>query len=199
MTHITDCVYIFSENLQRKLKDRDIDLFTMAYRDPERENQRLLTQATADMNLLLRKEDLTRKNYNFVNHTGVSKANRLLSATRKVRDRERDWHLLSHLQNKDHRNSPIRYLDDESLELQKILSVPANTVTGKLKVDDINEQLTVTQRVRDKCEEKFWRTHDYDCIKVKSYDPKLQEQFIRENKEIGISQGLLQASKHPHW
>jgi hypothetical protein len=179
----------------------------MAYRDPERENQRLLTQATADMNL--RKKELTRKNYNFVNHSGSSKTDQLLSATRKVRDRERGWHLLSHLQNKDHCNSPIRYPDDNSLESQKILSVPTRKgsdmdrdfyiVSGKFKVDDDNKQLAIIRRVRDKCEETFWRTHDYDCIKEKSYDPKLQEQFIRENKAIEKSQGLLQASKYPHW
>ena len=182
----------------------------MAYRDPERENQRLLMQATADINLLSRKKELSRKNYNFVNHSGTSKKDQLLSATRKVRDRERGWHhMLSHLQNKDHCNSPIRYPDDNSLEWQKILSVPTRRgsdidrdfyiVSGKFKVDDENKQLAITRRVRDKCEETFWRTHDYDCIRVKSYDPKLQEQFIRENKAIEKSQGLLQASKYPHW
>lgn len=181
----------------------------MAYRDPERENLRALTQANGDVNFLSIKKELSSKNYDFVSRSGNSKKDRLLSATRKVRDRERDWQLLGHLQNKDNCNSPINYPDDDSLELEKFLSVPTRRgsdldpdfymLSGKFKVDDNNKLLAITQRVRDKCEEKFWRTHDYNCIKAKSYDPKLQEQFVRENQAIEKSQGLLQASKYPHW
>lgn len=185
---------------QRKLKDRDIDLFTMAFRDPVRENQRILTQAAADVKLLTLQEEDSRKKYNIINHIGLSKTDRLLIASRKVRDREHDWHPSSHLKN----TSP-----DDRLKSSKMIHIRSkrgsgldrdfDIVSGKFKVDDDGKQLLIKQQVRDKCEEKFWQTHDYDCIKVKSYDPKLQEKFLKENIAIEKSQGLLQASKFPHW
>lgn len=183
----------------------------MIYRDPERESHASTMQITTNANLLARSKELSRKTFDFVNHKGPPRkidSDVSFDGARKRKDKGREWHLLSHLKHDDHNQVPVHYPEDDRLEMQKRFPVPLrkgrdpgrnfNVVSGKFKTDDKAKQERIDSQVREVCEKKFWQTHDYDFIKVKSYDPRKEEDFLDQNKALEKIQGIAQASKYPH-
>jgi hypothetical protein len=197
---------------QRKLRERDVDPIAMVYRDSGRESHASMMQMTANANLLARSEEISRKTFDFVSHKGQPKkidSDVSSDAAMRRKDKGREWHLLSHLKHDIHTKVPVHYPDDDRLELQKRFPIPIkkgrdsgrdfHVVSGKFKIDDEAKQDKIASQIREGCEKKFWLTHEYDFIKVKSYDPRKEEDFLDQNKALVKIQGIAQASRYPHW
>lgn len=197
---------------QRKLRERDVDPIAMVYRDSDRESNASKMQMTANANLLARSEEISRKTFDFVSHKGQMKkidSDVWSDAAMGRKDKGREWHLLSHLKHDIHTKLPVHYPDDDRLELQKKNPVPIrkgrdsgrdfHVVSGKFKIDDEAKQERIASQIREGCEKKFWQTHDYDFIKVKSYDLRKEEEFLDKYKALEKIQGVSQASRYPHW
>ena len=154
---------------------------------------------------------MTNKTFNIINHQGSrrsdSDSNLSGMNDRKKKEIIRDWHILSHLKTNDHRNVPIRYEEDNRLEQQKKIFLPTkkgidsrrdfSIVSGKFKENNDLKEEKIAFDIKNKNDEKFWKTHTYDIIKVKSYDPKNQEIFDNLNISLEKTQGLAQEGKFP--
>ena len=183
----------------------------MVYRDPTIEGTHLSRKVDADNSLISRRSDIVKKKFDFINHQGPPRkidSDPLFAAARNNKGKTRDWNLLSHLNHIDHTKVPIRYEEDDRLELQKKFPLPArkgrdpgrdfNIVSGKFKQNDDSRQEKIASDIRDTCEKKYWKTHSYDFIKVKSCDPLAQIKFEQHVKALESVQGLAQEAKLPH-
>lgn len=87
------------------LKERDVDLIAMAYRDSAAENKHTAMRSTKDLSLIIKRKDILKKKFDFVSHEGPPRridSDDLFASARKDKGRGRDWHLLSHLNHNDH-------------------------------------------------------------------------------------------------
>jgi hypothetical protein len=182
----------------------------MSYRDPIRENMQTTTELEFKSKLIARKEDLVKKKFNIINHEGPPRrieANPEFAAARSAKNRGREWHLLSHLKHPDHLKAPTRYADDDSLELLK--KPPPrphfdrdpgreySVVSGKFHVDHDRKEEEIAEEIRKKCEQKFWKTHDFDFIRTRYYDDKKEEAFQEKREEMKKTHGQKQLSRLP--
>ena len=70
-------------------------------------------------------------------------------------------------------------------------------MSGKFKEENDQKQEKIASDNRNTCDKKFWKTHNYDFIKVKSYDPKAQSAYERHSEAIERVQGVAQAGRFP--
>jgi hypothetical protein len=80
----------------------------------------LSMKSEADLGLISRRNDVIKKKFDFINHQGPSRkidSDPLFAAARVNKGKSRDWHILSHLKHNDHTNVPIRYQEDDRLDI----------------------------------------------------------------------------------
>jgi hypothetical protein len=59
-------------------------------------------------------------------------------------------------------------------------------------------QEEIDSNIRSSCDKKFWKTHYYDYVKVKYFDPKKQDQYLQDRAATVKTQGVAQESRYPH-
>lgn len=182
-------------------------------------------KSTFDGKLVARKEDLKKNKFNIINHEGPPRrvdADPQFAAARAGKDRGRPWHLLSHLQRDTHKGVSLRYLgnyphlippfiDDadpfDKIELMKKPKPrpdfnrdpgrPYNIVSTKFKGDDEGMQKSIDDAIKQKCEEKYWKTHDFDFIKIKQLDQTKEEKYLEQREEKSKVWGEAQLARYP--
>ena len=197
---------------ERKLRERDVDLLTQSFRDPVREDMAVTMKSTFDSKLLTRRDDLKKNKFNIINHDGpprMIEADPSFALARSGKDRGRPWHLLSHLPRDTHKTVPVtyignyphlvpRYIDEDDpfdkIELMKKPKPRADAnrdpgrdfdmISTKFKKDDDAKQLEIHNAIKKKCEDKYWKTHDFDYVKVKYLKEEKEAAFLVQREEL---------------
>jgi hypothetical protein len=162
----------------------------MEYRDPTQETQHKKTmQLTTENKALQHSLRLPHRKYNFINHTGQqnhSKHTLLESGSSGHLRGQREYNLLSHLQNKFHEAAPMNFDEYYTKECQmkpKSQHKPSfrqrdfNILSNQYQQDHDLKQQEDHAILQEKMSKKYWETHHYDPIKVQSYDGKEEEDY----------------------
>ena len=171
-----------------KLKEREVDPVLMRFRDPEREQ-------THQERSLLKSQQLrkvphaTDSMFSLLSHTSESP----LFMPKEDRNGSK-YHILSKLPLEDHKEVPTLY--DETAMISKLHSLQ-NKVKSKPKTQRRYDILTnmfiedhdavsakERERLKQRLDEAYWRTHRYNLIQCRDFDPSSEDQFQRTQKVV---------------
>lgn len=184
-----------------KLKEREVDPVLMRFRDPEREKahqeKRLLTSIN-----LRKAPHATDSMFSLLSHTSKSP----VFMPKEDRNGSK-YHILSKLPLEDHKEIPTLY--DETAMISKIKALQ-NKVRSKPKTQRRYDILTnmfiedheatsanESERLQRRLEEAYWRTHRYNLIQCRDYDPSSEDQFQRSQKALEDSRRERRMARLP--
>lgn len=190
--------------VERKVRERDLDPITMAYRDDKREKSAAATKADFHATVVQRAEDIRQNKYNIISQQGPPRKIDTLPRHDKS-NLPRDWHFLSHLTLKDHATVSANY--DEKYHLERAHKQPEQSIRVPQRAFDIisnkfnkGDSERLRAEYNDKKEyilKKYWSTHDYDFVKGKYCDGDKEDLFRDQRSLLSEVQGEAQALRIP--
>jgi hypothetical protein len=181
----------------------------MKFRDPVREENYTLNRTQSLKTMTDNKNAAHMNKFNILTHEGPPRRIDLnpqwLSS--KHANKPRDWNILSHLKHEVHEIAPVVCSDTESLEkLKRPPPVDRPPRAGNREFNILNNDYRVNNTARKKEEyellkshvlDRYWRTHDYDFIKMQYCDPRKEDEFRDQREHLRTIQGSSQLLRVP--
>jgi len=197
--------------VERKQKESEVNLVTMAYRDPAKEQ---IYENTRKVNMEATKEkaeSAIKSKFNFVTHEGPPR--KLPQSAPHENHRTRDFNFVTNLPLEAQSNASIyfnpeynqKYAHRPKALLPESLSNKVSNAGGR-DLNILNNRYLVhhsarveeeQQQVKSRLKDKYWQTHNYHPILCQFYDPVKENDFQEKLKIVQSSAGVVQSSKLP--
>lgn len=160
----------------------------MKYRDPNKEESSFQQTQTKILEKKAVSMSRSGQKYNLITHQGPKPISIDLSAKRAP---GRDWNLLSHFSTNLHSAAPLKYDHDFSAECIA-RSHPTNVsnrpkyprefsvISNEFYENNESKKYEEAIKMNKDIEEKYWKTHSFDPIKVEYYDEEKEIRYLQE-------------------
>lgn len=189
--------------MERKAKENEMNPILMKFKDTNKEDT---FQQTELLNTLNKKPSKgPSRPYNIITHSNSNKDKKEYT---RIHRNTRDYNLLSHLNTKFHTVVPLEYNEDYIKQLQTKKNLPVkehfrsrdfNILSNKYLSNNEMKQLEDNLKLNQVLNEKYWKTHIYDPIKVQNYDLQQEEQYQRQAEKKIIKDRSQQEEMFPKW
>jgi hypothetical protein len=193
---------------ERRVLERALDPIKMEFRDSQKEQNYVDMSRTKSEAHINKPQNKMAGTLNlFAGKWPDKKENKSKNKKATV---EREWNLVSHFPADIHKKVQITTNFEES---QKLMRRPKTTVDNTKSRNKLQREFNVVSneyfdnndtrqekdfdKIKADVEKKYWKTHDFDLIKVQYIDGDKEAKYREQRKTLGDVQGASQFRKLP--
>ena len=188
---------------ERKVKEREVDPLTMTYRDPIKEENRLLNRTNKLNNTLDRYNNELLSHRNIINNTGGP-----YRPPREPRSSviPRDNHIITNVSIKDYKNISF-YFNEDYVENHRATKVPhKHAKADSREFNILNNRYFKNHNgrtekeyleLRDTVKERYWKDRDFNPITQKYYNHNKEDNYKSQLNFVQTIQGKAKQLRLP--